>query len=106
MKVTATTCLDGKRHRWKALLATTSSADDPVVFDQRWCRQCGCSTQFLYNLNRKGARRTWKRCKNSDGSYDIEIPDCHKTPRDKRDERLARQREERQESRINEESPT
>jgi len=43
MKVTATKCLNGKRHYWKVLLVTPMLPYDPVSYEQRWCPKCGCS---------------------------------------------------------------
>lgn len=63
MKVTATKCIDGKRHKWEEI-----AIDGVDKF--MWCRKCGCITEFT----RRWREDPWKRCKNSNGSYYIKIP--------------------------------
>jgi hypothetical protein len=96
MRVTATTCLDGKRHRWKSLMYQPGRQDNPVSSEVKMCRVCGTCAEFYCDLNKRGSpRRTWKRCREPDGSYQVEIPECHKTPAELRAERLAKRRADR-----------
>lgn len=69
MKVTTVICKDGKRHSWK-LLYRTGTPSDSTHYHTKWCRKCGCVTEFFSYGNHEKLRR----CVNDDGSYYIEIP--------------------------------
>jgi len=66
-KVTATVCVDGKRHNWRFV----EQLDD---YEHRWCDKCGCRTEFLQRRNQKTNKSYMVRCKDSDGKPYIEIP--------------------------------
>jgi len=68
--IDATTCYNGKRHRW-SLVAYHNHAYPEALnrYETRWCRVCGCLTEFV--TDSRGKR---KRCVNDDGSYAIDIP--------------------------------
>jgi hypothetical protein len=63
MGITATKCIDGKKHNWDPL---TSDGNNKFM----WCRRCGSMTEFT----RRWYEEPWKRCKNPNGTYYIEIP--------------------------------
>jgi len=106
MKVTATTCLGGKRHTWQVLATHGESAREDR-FETCWCPKCGCSTEFTYTMRRQGFPVRWirTRCREDDGSFTVNIPACHKTKAEIHAEALARLREERQLIRECEDSP-
>ena len=82
MKVSATTCLDGKRHKWVGEMAHHCVANTHIEYQLKWCRVCGTTAEFVKEWGKHG----WQRCKNADGSIQANIPECHKT-----DSELARE---------------
>jgi hypothetical protein len=69
-KVTDTKCVDGKRHSWKAISIDFQPGN---VTDTRWCRKCGCLTEFAGHDGNH-----MKRCKEEDKTYYVEIPKIHR----------------------------
>jgi len=74
MILTATKCVDGKRHNWDRI----SDQNQPgfhvyFMWCNMWCKKCGCRTEFS-GVSHKSLRR----CKDEDGTYYIEIPKCHR----------------------------
>ena len=67
MKVTATKCLEGKRHRWKLL---KMDQEGYAVRQIRWCKVCGCVTEFYKDIRHK----RFERCKDGNDYY-VEIPE-------------------------------
>jgi len=70
-KVTATECLDGKRHSWRF---QTNVIDNNELY---WCRKCGCLTEFIRGTSKNKWRKT--RCRDHDSKgrdvgYYVEIP--------------------------------
>jgi len=54
--VTATKCLNGKRHRWKDVAVYTEAW---AKYRVAWCQRCGCVTTFMKELNANCTGYTW-----------------------------------------------
>jgi len=78
LKVTATKCLNGKRHKWEHLMISHVGSYGSSI--SKWCSVCGCATEFYRDANMKRA----ERCLSSDtkeknhGKYYVKIPNCLK----------------------------
>jgi len=69
-KVSPTICVDGKRHAWKPVWMDAK----PYFYTEfRWCKKCGCITEFTGNDSLR-----MKRYKEEDGTPYIEIPKIHR----------------------------
>lgn len=64
-KITATKCIDGRRHRWKEVILSSYVMTTNHVY---WCNKCGCITEFSHYFNEKK-----ERCRDGKKYY-IEIP--------------------------------
>ena len=66
MKVTATKCLNGKKHRWLYVAGDYER-------EHKWCGVCGSTTEFYRKRNGR-----LERCEGDEGErFYIEIPECH-----------------------------
>jgi hypothetical protein len=76
MKVTATKCLNGKRHKWKDVEMHLSYG---TRNDTSWCKRCGCMTEFFKTERMKKRERCFEDGWNKEGErekrYHIEIPE-------------------------------
>ena len=68
MKVTATKCLENKKHKWEDINIHHNYGQVTYL---SWCRVCGCRTEFFKNENMKKR----ERCLNEDNTLYIEIPE-------------------------------
>ena len=59
MMPTATTCSNGKRHRWQVITVSEYGRE------HIWCARCGAYSE----------RVDGRRCQNTDGSTYVEIPE-------------------------------
>jgi hypothetical protein len=69
MKVTATKCLDGKRHKWKDIHISSRYGEASYT---SWCERCGSLTEFYKNDRMKKRAR----CSDAEEKTYIEIPEC------------------------------
>ena len=88
MNVSPTKCIDGKRHQWRTI--TSDMYEPTLTREYKWCMRCGTLTEFRSEWH-NGKLRTI-RAQADDKPY-AEIPMCHKTTEEIREELVAHRKE-------------